>query len=316
MLSPNLERLVTACVGEETTVENRFQPSYTVIDMMTILMIGSLISSSPVKTTQPTTPAQTDQIRYVAIGDSYTLGEGVAPEESWPALLTEHLAANGINIRLIANPSKTGWTTQDAIDRGLPAYEAARPTFATFFREGICAVGEDNLPRRSPCSHTRRGRILKGDVSVTGNKHVSDAGSVFQLSLIIRTAIPGFLSTASGTAQAPKNLGDPGDGLWHLGREHKAPGSALAPLLHGLGRRNAVKRAVHLHGVEVLGVFGKKVCGFAARRIEAAYPAVGGPTRRAHEELSFHHGDQPRPGAESFGRQDSSTSGAKGVCVG
>jgi hypothetical protein len=26
-----------------------------------------------------------DQIRYVAIGDSYSIGEGASPNESWPA---------------------------------------------------------------------------------------------------------------------------------------------------------------------------------------------------------------------------------------
>ena len=32
-----------------------------------------------------------EKIRYVAIGDSYSIGEGATPDESWPALLTRHL---------------------------------------------------------------------------------------------------------------------------------------------------------------------------------------------------------------------------------
>lgn len=70
-------------------------------------------------------------IHYIAIGDSYTIGEGVAPEESWPALLTQHLADSGIDIRLVANPSRTGWTVQQAIDFELPVFEASNPGFAT-----------------------------------------------------------------------------------------------------------------------------------------------------------------------------------------
>jgi len=70
-------------------------------------------------------------IRYVAVGDSYTIGEGVPRDRCWPVLLTQHLAAAGLNIRLIENLSATGRTTQDAIDLALPAYEAAKPTFAT-----------------------------------------------------------------------------------------------------------------------------------------------------------------------------------------
>ncbi len=72
-----------------------------------------------------------EKIRYVAIGDSYSIGEGALPDESWPALLTRHLNEKGIHVDLIANPSRTGWTTQQAIDRELPVFVAAKPNLAT-----------------------------------------------------------------------------------------------------------------------------------------------------------------------------------------
>ena len=79
--------------------------------------------------------AQTDLkpevIRYVAIGDSYSIGEGASPSESWPALLTQRLKEKGVRIDLVANPSVTGWTTQQAIDRELPVYFKNKPNFAT-----------------------------------------------------------------------------------------------------------------------------------------------------------------------------------------
>jgi len=71
------------------------------------------------------------KICYVAIGDSYTIGELVKEHERWPNLLTRHLRQNGINIELLANPSRTGWTTQDAIDRELPVYNKSNLDFAT-----------------------------------------------------------------------------------------------------------------------------------------------------------------------------------------
>jgi acyl-CoA thioesterase-1 len=70
-------------------------------------------------------------IRYVAIGDSYSIGEGASPDESWPAVLTRHLREKGVRIDLIANPSRTGWTTQQAIDRELPIFNESKPNFAT-----------------------------------------------------------------------------------------------------------------------------------------------------------------------------------------
>ena len=71
------------------------------------------------------------EIRYVALGDSYTIGEGAAPDQAWPSVLTKHLNDNGVKINLIANPSVTGWTTQDLIDKELSIYETSQPTFAT-----------------------------------------------------------------------------------------------------------------------------------------------------------------------------------------
>src|SRR5437667_7391933 len=76
---------------------------------------------------------KTDQqrIRYAAIGDSYSIGEGASPNESWPAILTRHLNAQGLHVDLVANPSRTGWTTQQAIDRELPIFVDSEPNFAT-----------------------------------------------------------------------------------------------------------------------------------------------------------------------------------------
>src|SRR5437660_1917580 len=72
-----------------------------------------------------------EKIRYGAIGDSYSVGEGASPNESWPAILTRHLNESGLEIELVANPSRTGWTAEQAIERELPIFLKAKPTFAT-----------------------------------------------------------------------------------------------------------------------------------------------------------------------------------------
>lgn len=62
-------------------------------------------------------------MRYLALGDSYTIGEGVAAEGRWPELLARALRAEGIVLdapRIIAT---TGWTTDElagAIDAAGP----------------------------------------------------------------------------------------------------------------------------------------------------------------------------------------------------
>ena len=96
---------------------------------------------------------KTDQqrIRYVAIGDSYSIGEGASPNESWPALLTRHLNAQGLHVDLVANPSRTGWTTQQAIDRELPIFIESKPNFATLqigVNDWVQGVDENSFRRR------------------------------------------------------------------------------------------------------------------------------------------------------------------------
>lgn len=70
-------------------------------------------------------------IRYVALGDSYTIGTGAQKEEAWPALLTEHLKKEKVAIELIANPSHNGWTTEDLIDSELPVFDKSDANFVT-----------------------------------------------------------------------------------------------------------------------------------------------------------------------------------------
>ena len=72
-----------------------------------------------------------ERIRYAVIGDSYSCGEGATPKESWPALLTNRLRFEGFYVDLVSNPSVTGWTTKDAIDRELPKFVNSNPNFAT-----------------------------------------------------------------------------------------------------------------------------------------------------------------------------------------
>lgn len=59
-------------------------------------------------------------MRFLALGDSYTIGESVDPAERWPVQLTRQLREAGFDLadpRLIA---QTGWTTDElnaALDR-------------------------------------------------------------------------------------------------------------------------------------------------------------------------------------------------------
>lgn len=73
------------------------------------------------------TPVEEDAVRYVALGDSYTIGTSVAEAERFP----NQLAARIAGLELVANPAVNGHTSRDLIEEELPALEAMRPELVT-----------------------------------------------------------------------------------------------------------------------------------------------------------------------------------------
>jgi acyl-CoA thioesterase-1 len=57
-----------------------------------------------------------NQFTYLALGDSYTIGESVAEELRWPNLLTKDLRAEGVKVNDAKIIAKTGWRTDQLID--------------------------------------------------------------------------------------------------------------------------------------------------------------------------------------------------------
>jgi len=69
-------------------------------------------------------------LRYVALGDSYTIGTGTrAAAERWPDQLVARLASGGLE--LVANLGVNGFTSRDVIDVELPKLAPLRPEFVT-----------------------------------------------------------------------------------------------------------------------------------------------------------------------------------------
>ena len=63
--------------------------------------------------TMPTDMTKNDTIRYLALGDSYTIGESVTTNESYPMLLAAELRGQGVSIASPKIIAKTGWTTDE-----------------------------------------------------------------------------------------------------------------------------------------------------------------------------------------------------------
>ncbi|HKI53448.1 MAG TPA: SGNH/GDSL hydrolase family protein [Anaerolineales bacterium] len=103
------------------------------LQLIFILLLTACTTTTPTPTTSPTSsptsiptstpdapasPTSTQEtiimpnIRYLALGDSYTIGEKVAPRDRWPNQLADLLRNEGLDpeVTIIA---RTGWTVQE-----------------------------------------------------------------------------------------------------------------------------------------------------------------------------------------------------------
>lgn len=114
-------------------------------------------------------------MRYLALGDSYTIGEGVEPRERWPELLRDALVHESVPLDSPQMIARTGWTTDE-----LAAAIAAESPSGTFELVSLL-IGVNNQYRGRTCDEYReefRG-LLDQAIGFAGD----DAAGVLVLSI-------------------------------------------------------------------------------------------------------------------------------------
>lgn len=88
-----------------------------------------LVESQRLMSSMPTTLKRSanQPLTYLALGDSYTIGEAVAADQRWPVQLVARLQQQGLNIGEPFIIARTGWTT-DELMAGL-AVQQPKGTF-------------------------------------------------------------------------------------------------------------------------------------------------------------------------------------------
>ena len=118
-------------------------------------------ASSPASTTAHAAPG-----RYLALGDSFTIGTGGAPAQSFAARLVDRWASAGCTLAL-ENVAVNGYTTDDLIERELPSLATFRPTFVTI------AIGANDIVRgRSVDTYRENVRRILDAVKASGARIV------------------------------------------------------------------------------------------------------------------------------------------------
>jgi len=57
-----------------------------------------------------------DPVKFLALGDSYTIGQGVEEHKSWPVQIGEELKENNFEVQVVDIIAQTGWATNDLIN--------------------------------------------------------------------------------------------------------------------------------------------------------------------------------------------------------
>ncbi len=113
-------------------------------------------------------------LSYLALGDSYTIGEAVAVEGRWPHQLAAALRAQDVGLADPQTIATTGWTT-DELDAGIDAAAPQGP-----FAFVSLLIGVNNQYRGRPLNEYRHQfeALLQRAIGFAGG----DAGRVLVLS--------------------------------------------------------------------------------------------------------------------------------------
>lgn len=117
-------------------------------------------------TTTATAAQAADELRFLALGDSYTIGEGVAPRHRWPNALARRLRVEHMKVSDPTIVATTGWTTDElsaAMDRAAlaPPYD-----FVTL------SIGVNNQYRGRSADEYRGefGALLERAIALAGDR--------------------------------------------------------------------------------------------------------------------------------------------------
>ena len=197
--------------------------------------------------------AEEAALRYVGLGDSYTIGTSVAEEGRWPDQLVERVDG----LELAGNPAVNGYTSADLIEDELPRLDALRPEFISVLIgvndvvQGVpdsqyaanVAVILDDLLARVPSN--RIVCVATPDYTVTPSGSafgdpVQQSDAIVRFNAILREAceqreiafVPEIFEISQAAQADPSLVAD--DGLHPSGKQYSLWVDAIEPVVRAL----------------------------------------------------------------------------------
>ena len=105
----------------EISVMNRIRyifPGRIVLFTITFALVTLFLACNNNRPSDNNNITMESEINYLALGDSYTIGESVVESDRWPVQLADRLRKEGVNIGTPEIIARTGWTT-DELQNGI-----------------------------------------------------------------------------------------------------------------------------------------------------------------------------------------------------
>jgi len=211
-----------------------------------LVLVGACAAPGDSPVGQPAS-AREDALRYVALGDSYTIGTGVSAGERWP----DQLVAREPRLALIANLGVNGYTSADLIADQLPRLDELDPEFVTLligvndvvqgvadttYAANVALIGDALLDRLAP---ERVLCVATPDYTVTPQRAafgdpIQQSDRIVRFNAILREAcegrgvrfVPEIFEISRTAGDDPAMLA--GDGLHPSGAQYERWVDAIA----------------------------------------------------------------------------------------
>jgi acyl-CoA thioesterase-1 len=222
----------------------------------TLLVVALLVAGCRAPA-QPAPSVREGALRYVALGDSYTIGTSVSESERWPNQLVERVG--GGRLALVANLGVNGYTSADLIADELPRLDGLSPEFVTLlvgvndvvqgvpepgYADNVATILDDLLARLPP---DRILAVATPDYTATpqgsayGEPH-AQREAIARANEILRAAceergvgfVPDVFEMSQEAAHDRSLVAD--DGLHPSGKQYERWVDAIAPVVEELLR--------------------------------------------------------------------------------